>query len=423
MPTPTFQLTGSALTGIGHRSMTAEYSRLIQNLPQQVKLGRKQTKARPQALRMSNYANALAKIDLPTSVDWYTKAATSIAQMYLNATYGDCVMASSGHAYGVWAANDKDSGAIPLATDQEIYNQYQSVCGPGDNGCYIPDVLNYMRDKGMTLGGKSYKIKGYVACDWRSKELVQLGIARFGCAKIGFNLPVGWLNSAVWSNDTAGNQIAGGHDVLPCGYGPPAVVNFNADGVVVASWGRLYLFEWNAFTSSQWIDELYFMVPDLLWTGTDGLDPLGEDQATLLADLAKMGTGDLPPLPGPTPPPPPPVQTCPAGQHWDATAQACVADVPPPPPPVQTFPNYSGPIVATVHLPIFGTQQIVGTVSLKPVPNLRMAGPKEFSFTQIWTIVEDLLAIAAAYRAGDMAGAIAAGLKLLKDLGINLPGQ
>ncbi len=59
-----------------------------------------------------------------------------------------------------------------------------------------------------------------------------------------------------------------------------------------------------------------------------------------------------PPYPVGGNPPPPPV--CPAGQHWDPVANACVPDGPPPPPPPASM---SG----TVHIPALAVKTLLGT--------------------------------------------------------------
>lgn len=287
-------LTGEGALGLavtpGLRAMTAA-------LPTTAKLGRVRPAARPQCLRLEAFIDEPKLAQPADSVDWYTKAAESITRMYLNDRYGDCVIAGKAHALGVWSANDPDSAdSIVLATDDEIYSQYQAVCGRGDNGCYIPAVLDYMRAQGLVARGKRYKIEGYVSADWRSKEITQIGLQLFGAGCIGINLPSAWTNDAIW--DVTNTRIVGGHDVTPCGYGS-RVLDTNADGVVVSSWGRLYLITWAAWTSTRWLEELYFMLPTFLWTGKDQMAPSGLKLDELRTALKQIGGGTVPPLPDP----------------------------------------------------------------------------------------------------------------------------
>ncbi len=161
MPVPTIQLTGSACFGVGPARPSAEVEAIVAGLPQYVCLGRIRPKAMPPALRLAAYLDEGAMSPpLPTSINRRDAAAKSIARMYLNDQLGDCVIAGKGHALGVWSANDSDSGGVVLATDAEIKQQYQAICGPGDNGCVITNVLDVMRSKGFQAGGKLYKIDG-----------------------------------------------------------------------------------------------------------------------------------------------------------------------------------------------------------------------------------------------------------------------
>lgn len=276
--------------------------------PQTVRLGRLRPKARPMALALSEYLEVeKAAIALPTSVDYTAKALSSLARMYLNDQYGDCVIAGKYHAVGVWSGND--AGTPVVGTDQEVLSAYHTICGPGDNGCVITDVLDWMRTRGLSFAGKAHKIDGYVQCDWRNADLVKAAVYLFGCLTIGVNLPEAWTSAAVW--DVTGSRIVGGHDVTCVGY--------TSQGVQISSWGRVYTITWPAFTSTRWLEECYALLgPD--WYNDDRLAPCGVDVTALLADLQKVGGGQVPPIepvppppPGPTPPtPPPPTPTPPA---------------------------------------------------------------------------------------------------------------
>lgn len=296
-------LSGDAVRGYRPYVETPEIRSAVAALPTTVKLGLKKSPVRPTCLRFEKYCTPLllGAVPPPAYVDYYTKAALSMARMYANDQYGDCVIASFAHRLGVWSANDPDSfgGQTVLATDREIVDQYFSVCGPGDNGCYIPRVLDYGIQQGLLAGGKRYKITGYVSCDWRDKLLVQTAIYLFGAGCIGFDLPGDWTNQSVWR--PTNSRIVGGHDVALVGYDPT--------GVIVSSWGRLYNFTWEAFLSQRYIGELYFMVPEFLWSGLDGKTPSGVDLATLKRDMETLRDGGIPPLPDPNPPPPPPPPT------------------------------------------------------------------------------------------------------------------
>ncbi len=314
MAVQTVTLSGDALDGVGPRAFTE-----LVALPQTVHLGRIRPPI-PQstAPQLKTYMSIKRMTTPPpVSINRRDKAADALTRMYLNDTYGDCVIAGKAHALAVWSANDKDSLGIVTASDQEIYQQYQSICGPGDNGCNIASVLEVMRDKGFLANGKLYKIDGYVQVDWTNKIEVQVAQYLFGATTIGINLPQDWTEKAVW--DVTSSQIVGGHDVTP--------IDYDEKGVYVSSWGRIYLITWNAFLSKNWLEEFYAILAPL-WYGNDQLAPCGIDATTLRVDLTKLGSGIIPsidptPTPTPTPPiPPTPVPVPPPIPHGPTMQQA-----------------------------------------------------------------------------------------------------
>lgn len=296
----TVQLTGDGATGL---VVSPQHRAFVSALPLTVRLGRNAPRVRRPMLRLEQFVGPEAKP--PATLDYYTKAASSIARMYKNDQYGCCVFSGKGHNLGVWSANDPDSfsGQTVLCTDKEITDQYFAYTGGQDNGAVIAEVLDYMVTTGFTAAGKKYKLKGWCAFDWRNKELTQTALALGGAISIGFSVPNSWMNSSVW--DYGPTDFAGGHDVSPCGYGKPAAIQTTKEGVIVASWGRLYLFTWDAWLSTRYIDEAYFMVPDFLWTGTDGVAPIGVNLSGLVTAMNTIRGGGIPPLPDPIPPDPP----------------------------------------------------------------------------------------------------------------------
>lgn len=285
------------------------------------KLGRVRPAAPPQCLRLGSYLGA-PTVPPPKELDYYTKAAKAIKHMYLNDQFGCCVISDCAHAVGVWSANDAatEGGSTVIATDFEVLTAYQQICGPGDNGCNVASVLDYKRTRGIKFGGQVHKIDGYVVVDFRNKIEVQVALYLFGTLTIGLNLPKDWLESpenGVWIPTRS--AIQGGHDVMGVGY--------NDHGVVISTWGGLRLIRWDAFTSTQWLDESYVQLAPL-WYGNDNLAPNGIDVTMLKADLAKLKGGFIPDLPpvGPTPQPAPqPPAVFDAEQFWTWAFAACAA--------------------------------------------------------------------------------------------------
>ncbi len=229
----------------------------------------------------------------PAKVDWSTKAMPAIKHMYLNDRYGDCVIAGKYHQVGIWSGNE--AGNPVVGTDQEVYSAYQTICGPGDHGCIITNVLNYMQQNGLKFNGVTHKCDGYVTANWSDRVLVQTGIHLFGGGTIGLQLPQQWTcTNCTW--DVTNTQIVGGHDVCLVGY--------DATGVQAVTWGGIVTITWAAFESKNWIDELYFILgPD--WYNQSNLAPNGIDVSALQHDLQIINGGNIPPIPDPTPTPPP----------------------------------------------------------------------------------------------------------------------
>lgn len=323
-----------------------------------VKLGRRKPVARPLVPRLSAYFRGFqAANPPPASVDYFTKAKDAIAQTYGNDQQGDCVIADEFHSVNAWKANDGDPTV--LGTTSEALSEYHRLCGPGDNGCVITNVLDAMKSGGLSVGGQRHKIDGYVAVDPSNGDEVKVGLIVFGALTIGFNVPPQWMgknayNGAVW--DDPGPFIpVGGHDVPILGY--------NATGVQVATWGFVVTITWKALANGRIVDEAYAKLsPD--WYGSDKLAPNGIDAAALKSDLAKLGAGDLPPwTPDPTPTPTP----TPPGPSPTPTP----TPTPTPPAPV-TPPNYEVTVSGKIPVGFFGqleTVTLTGTATAaKSIP-------------------------------------------------------
>jgi hypothetical protein len=304
MSVPTVTLSGKALHGVEPGLIPPS---LLEQMPQEVKLGR----VRPLNLeeRRSRIPKLTDHLDFsaakpPASTNWRKSASASVARMYLNDQYGDCVIAGKAHALGVWSANELGTDKVVLASDNEILSQYHSVCGPGDNGCVITAVLDYMRTQGFLAGGNRYKIDGYVSVDWTNELEVKVIQAEFGASTIGVNLPQAWTQNDVWDLPSgSGAHIIGGHDVTP--------IDYDEKGVYIASWGRIYLITWRAFTSRTYLEEMYAILSPL-WYYKNNLAPNGINVSTLkeaLSTLGKGGIPDFPPAPDPVPPNPEPTPT------------------------------------------------------------------------------------------------------------------
>lgn len=284
MTIPTVELTGSALGGIMPTMRSVSFDQ-----PETVKLGRIRPPALPQVPRFAAYFDEAA-VTPPKEVDYTKKAMSSLNRMYMNDRLGCCVISGKYHAVGVWSGNDTDSAI--LGSDNEIVNMYRTICGPGDRGCLISSVLDYMKARGMPFNGVRHKIDGYVTVNNQRKIETQIAILLFGHVTIGFNLPQSWTSESKW--DITTSPIVGGHDVCLCGY--------NEEGVIVSSWGRLYLMTWQAYISKKYVEEAYVILAPS-WYNDDKLSPNGVDVTKLRDDLQKIGSGIIPTIDPPEPEP------------------------------------------------------------------------------------------------------------------------
>lgn len=287
--------------------------------------------------KLSPHYNASRATVAPTNTNWYAKALASIKQMYGNDTAGDCVIASKLHAIGVATGNE--SGTAAVGTTQEALSLYSAICGPGDNGCVITNVLDAMKAGQFTCGGQVHTLDNYVAFDNTSQQLTAVGVNVFGgngC--IGINLPQAWDTAgpdAIWDVPSgSGANVVGGHDIeivdvlmtpAPSSYYNGLFTGMT--GVVCATWGGLVLVTWPAFNhkaaGQNWgIEEAYFWLPKD-WYSNGNLSPNGISSATLANDLQMIGSGTIPPLPGPTPPGGTVAVPNVVGQDW-VSAQAAI---------------------------------------------------------------------------------------------------
>jgi hypothetical protein len=249
------------------------------------------------------------------TTNWLAKMTAAVAEFYDNQNVGDCVIASILKVFGGWTGNEL--GTPALSSDAEANQTYVTICGPGDQGCVITDVLDYAKSTGVPVGGAVHKIQGYVAIDNTNQEEVQAAVSTFGPAvKLGINLPQAWYDAATGSGfkwDVTSSPSIGGHDVDG--------IDVNAAGLVFGTWAMWGSMTWAALADKAIVEEAYCLLgPD--WDSLAGIAPNGINAAALAADLALLGQGVLPiPGVGPTPVVPPVVP--PTG----ATVAGCIAAV------------------------------------------------------------------------------------------------
>lgn len=265
----------------------------------------------------AHYDGSKDKAPPPGATDWIAKMGPAMSEVYGNAPdpaypnvepEGDCVIAGSLRNIGGLTGNE--TGTTALSSTPEALKTYRTVCGPGDQGCVITQVLDYMKSNGIPLSGVIHKIDNYVALDTTDFNLVATAIEVFGPAvQFGINLPASWDDSGgsagfVWDVPTDPNDIVGGHDV------PGLDVSASPVGVKTDTWGNQGTITQAALADTNIVSEAYVLLgPD--WYSNQNMAPNGIDATTLAADLAMIGQGQVPNVSPPSPPSPPPIPPSP----------------------------------------------------------------------------------------------------------------
>lgn len=302
MSVPEVKLTGTALQGCIPVAAVHFLKKTVAELPKTVKLGRLAAKADRKCVHFSPFFSPGAGAPIPEVVDWGAKAAQSIGRMYGNDRWGDCVWAEVFHQLGVWGGNDNDSGGEVIGTDEEVVTQYHQVCGPGDRGCVMADVQEYVVRSGCKAGGQTRQFDGFAELDKLDRDSIRVGIDLFGGVALGIGFRQAWQSTNTWGQTNS--PVIGGHAVLAFGY--------DKDYVYLASWARVYRMPWAVATSRQYVDEAYVRLARG-WYGNDMLAPCGIQVDPLKQALGVFAGGQTPPIPEPTPPRPPVPPAPPAG--------------------------------------------------------------------------------------------------------------
>ena len=127
---------------------------------------------------------------------------------------GCCVVTALCKLLGIANAY-RPGGSVLVATDAEVSKIYHQIGGPGDNGLYSPDALDWLRDKGFMIGGKLHKILGYAAVDPTDGEMLNAAHHWFHGLYYGVALSRQQYTHAsdtdTWDID--GSPVVGGHAI------------------------------------------------------------------------------------------------------------------------------------------------------------------------------------------------------------------
>lgn len=237
-----------------------------------MRLGKGPAKLDARRLKLAHYAIGLP--EPPEQIDFMDRWVGDIG-MLANDFYGDCTIASVGHA--------TQALGLYLPSDEVVLNYYSRWCGyvPGDpstdQGGIEVDVLNQWRKEGFN----GHKLLAYADPPIANTKIIRQAIAALGGLYIGLSLPVSAQEQDVW-------DVVQGPDAEPGSWGGHAVYahGFNPTGPFCITWGERKQMTWAFWL--KYTDEAHALFLED-YIGEHG-PAEGIDQDALLADL-KLITG------------------------------------------------------------------------------------------------------------------------------------
>jgi hypothetical protein len=254
------------------------------------RLGRTRPLARCPRFSLHNYLMR----DLaapPATCDYTRPAAKALANVYMNDTLGDCVIAGIAHVVGVLTAG---AGAAPfLYTNEQIVALYSAIGGyvPGDpstdRGCDEQTALNYWENNGAPSG--SNRIAGWLAVNGSDPTEYRTALWLFENLYFGLELPDQWINpmpaASGFTWDAAGAPDPNnGHCVAGFAYG--------AHGITIDTWGMTGTLTDKAiakYCTPHAHGDVYTVVSQEAINQASQKAPNGFDWSQLIADFDSMG--------------------------------------------------------------------------------------------------------------------------------------
>ena len=259
------------------------------------KLGRRPP--RPGALKLS-LRNYLLKScpPPPPSIDYRSKAAPYLANVYGNENSGDCTCAGAYHAAAVILANS--GNPVPFTAD-DVVGFYKMMSGwngveddPSDTGLNCQDVLNFWKAHGLPPDGD--QIDGWIAVNANDPIECQTALWLFENLYFGVPLCQEWQNSMptltdgfVWDVGGPGDPMAG-HCFIGDGYNATA---YSPPGITIDTWGLTGTLTWPAVAkyAGHPGGELYAVLDENIIDKATQLSPAGFNWSQLLSDFQSVG--------------------------------------------------------------------------------------------------------------------------------------
>ena len=256
---------------------------------QPFRLGRNRPVARCPRLSLRNYLMKSLPAP-PATLDYAPAAASALANIYMNDTLGDCVIAGMAHVEGVLSGN---AGNLVTYTSDQIVALYSAIGGyvPGnpntDNGCDEQTALNYWQQHGAPAG--SHRIAGWIAVDPHNVTECQTALWLFENLVFGVELPDEWVNPMpsasgfLWAK-AGPPDPNNGHCFVGVGY--------DDVGPTIDTWGMLGTIAWKAvrnYAGHADGGELYTVVSKDGIAKASAKAPNGFDWSQLVADFDSLG--------------------------------------------------------------------------------------------------------------------------------------
>lgn len=188
------------------------------------KTGKLAPKHDERTLMFSSVLRAPVKLPATYSIDLAHPGARP--HMFLNDTYGDCVMAA--RAEQQLRFDLLRNGKVPTITDAEVKKEYFKETGGGDDGLVILDSLKAWR-KGWTAGGKKRTIDAYASVNFKNVDELKQAIYLHGGIPTGVELPDDamdeFTSGKAWTNTKLRPDPEEGHCVYLTGW---TATNFTA---------------------------------------------------------------------------------------------------------------------------------------------------------------------------------------------------
>ena len=195
---------------------------------------------------------------------------------------GDCTVAGLTHARQVWT--HAATGQMVTLPDDYVLKLYEEGCGyvlgneSTDQGGNEQQLLAFCQQTGIPTPTGPDRLLGFVELDVSNTEDIKRAIAEGGVVYLGINIPEAWCEAPVGSTwDVTDSPSEGGHCIIGAAY--------DADVILVVSWGTTWPVTWPAF--SQVCDEAYLLA-DRTWIEATGKTPFGMSLADLDAAMQNL---------------------------------------------------------------------------------------------------------------------------------------